>query len=463
MLVQSFSGIRGVYGKDLTEETALKYSYLFNGFLKKKLGKEPLVAIGYDTRASNKALKKALFTSFLNIIDAGIVPVAALELAVREFKADGGIMITASHNEPEYNGFKFLDRDGAVLRPKDIHKLITDFNKISSLPKEGFLEKHPVDRSNEKKKIDEKNKEIIDMYALFLKKAIGKFSNKSRIIIDVNGGSGMILSRIIKKLGLSNIMVINDYGGRFIRKIEPNEESLRYLKGIIKKEGADFAAGLDCDADRAEILLDDGSLVDGNYLLALIADDILEKSSGTVVTNDATSNLVSVIAQKHNCDVKEVEVGEINVVDEMLRLDSPIGGEGSNGGVIIPPSRCRDGILSVLCLLKIINEKGRALKQLIGDLPEYYSLQEKIRFKGQADIKEIRGRIKGYYLDKRCLIKETGGMTGGLKALADGNSFVWFRFSKTEPGLLRVIADSCSEKESKRLLQEASSLLSSYR
>ena len=108
MLVQSFSGIRGVYGKDLTDDIARRYAYVFNEFLREKLGKEPRIVVGYDTRLSNNALREAVFDALFDIIDVGVMPVAAVELGVREFMADGGIMITASHNEPEFNGFKFL-------------------------------------------------------------------------------------------------------------------------------------------------------------------------------------------------------------------------------------------------------------------------------------------------------------------------------------------------------------------
>jgi len=461
MLIQSFSGIRGVYGKDLTDDIARRYAYVFNEFLRKKLGREPLVVVGYDTRASSEKLKEAVFDSLFDIIDVGIMPVAAVELGVREFKADGGIMITASHNEPEYNGFKFLDNKGAVLRPDDINEVINDFHGLSE-----------KDSLNNTRKIVDKHDDLLDRYCKFLKGIVGEIDNKVKVVLDVNGGSGIVVKKVIENLGLDNVEIINDKAGEFKRKIEPNKESLDYLKDIIKD--AEFAAGFDCDADRVEILLKDGSLVDGNYLLALIVDDVLSENKGIVVTNDATSNVVNRVAEKHNCEVKEVEVGEINVVDEMLRLKSPVGGEGSNGGVIMPPSRCRDGILSVLYLLKIINGKNKPLNQMIKELPRYYNVQKKIKFKepikneiikkslkskiSNSFESSIRNKIKNHYLKKKYTIQETGDITGGLKVIINKNNFVWFRVSKTEPNLLRIIADSDSEEETNRLLEEASSL-----
>ena len=441
MLVQSFSGIRGVYGKDLTEDIARRYAYVFNEFLKKKKGKEPLVVVGYDTRPSGESLKGAVFDALFDIIDVGVMPVAAVELAVREYKADGGIMVTASHNEPEFNGFKFLDKDGAVLRPKDIDVVINAFNKLKVLPKLDGI-----------RNVIDKREYLIEKYSFFIKKIIGDFDNNVKVVLDVNGGTGLVIKDIIEKLIIKKLEIINDKAGEFKRRIEPNEESLKYLKDKVKD--AEFAAGFDCDADRVEILLKDGSLVDGNYLLSLIVDYVLSKKKGIVVINDASSNVIRRIAEKHGCKVKEVEVGEINVVDEMLKLKSPIGGEGSNGGVIFPPSRCRDGIISILYLLKIINERKKPLKELIDGLPKYYTFQEKIKF--DKPIGEIKNKIKRYYSKYR--IQETGDVTGGLKIITDKDSFVWFRASKTEPNLLRIIADSTSEAECSRLLKEASSL-----
>src|SRR3989344_1927179 len=195
MLVQSFSGIRGIYDKELNENIARRYAYVFNNFLTKR-NKNPLVVIGNDPRKSSEPLKKAMLDIFYNIIDVGIATTPMIELAVREYKADGGIIITASHNEPEYNGFKFLDKDGAVLRPKDINKIINDFNKIKDLEETDFL-----DKLKEKKvvrKIGKRHDDIIKKYFDFIIKIIKKEnielvkSSNFKVILDPNGGAGII-------------------------------------------------------------------------------------------------------------------------------------------------------------------------------------------------------------------------------------------------------------------------------
>jgi phosphomannomutase len=240
--------------------------------------------------------------------------------------------------------------------------------------------------------------------------------------------------------------------GRFKRKVEPTERSLKNLKDKLKKN--QFAAGFDCDADRVEIMLDDGSLVSGNHLLALITEEVLSEAKhpekDTIVVNDATSYLVKHTAAKFHTRWKEVEVGEINVVDAMIAFNSPVGGEGSNGGIIIPPSRCRDGILTLILLFKILAKKKKSLKELVGSLPKYHYLKEKIKI--NKDFTESREKLKQHFLDNSFIVEETGDETGGLKAIKD-NSWLWFRQSKTEDKVLRIIVDSQDLKKAKDLIK----------
>jgi len=453
-LVESFSGIRGVYGDELTKEITAKYALAYICLLKKnnpnKENKSLKIVIGRDTRKSGEELLK-IFVDNLNceIINVGIMPTPVIENAVRAFNADGGIIITASHNEPNFNGFKFLDKDGAVLRPEDIDFVINQVKLIKNISQE-----------NKNAKVINKEKEALEEYKKILKDIlkIDKIDSGVKVIVDPNGGSGIVAKEIFDEFGI-NAHYINMDAGEFKRLIEPKEESLRYLEKYIKEQNADFAIGFDCDADRVEILLDNGELVSGNHLLALIAEEILSGNTGRgekVVANDATSYVVKEIAEKYGAEFKEVEVGEINVVDEMLAVNSPVGGEGSNGGVIILPSRCRDGILTILFLLKLMSRKGKSLKELIEELPKYYYIKEKIKLK--EDFAELKNKVKEHYLNRKFQILETGDETGGLKAIKN-NSWVWFRQSKTEDKVLRIIADSKNENTAEELLNEAKNLL----
>lgn len=449
VLIESFSGIRGIYEKEFTLDVARKYAQVFEIFLKKE-NKNPKIVIGRDTRLSGEIIEKAIANSLsCEIINVGVQTTPIIENAVRDFKAEGGIIITASHNEPEYNGLKLLDKTGAIISSQFSEQLIKN------------VKSHSIKNSDINKKIFYKNKETIKNYINLIKKIIGKdkLKFKDKIIIDPNGGSA-ILSKQIFEFFRVKCIHINTKKAEFKRKIEPNQESLNYLSPIINKNKAVFGVGFDCDADRAEILLKNGILVSGNHILALLVQDILSKSKNakeeSIVVNDATSYLVKEICNGYRANFIEVEAGETNVVEEMLKNKSKIGGEGSNGGVILAPTTCRDGILTTLYLLKILEEKNETLENLITNLPKYYYKKEKISL--SQDFSLIRDKIKSYYSKTGFAIQLTGDESGGLKAIKN-NSWIWFRQSKTESNQLRIIADSKSEKDADNLLEEAKNLI----
>ncbi|MFA5855976.1 MAG: hypothetical protein WC867_01355 [Candidatus Pacearchaeota archaeon] len=449
-LVESFSGIRGIYGLELNRDVVKKYGYSYIEFIKKR-NQNPKIVIGRDSRHSGEEISN-LLKDVLNceILDVGILPTPLIENAVRTTCSDGGIIITASHNEPEYNGFKFLDKDGALIRPKDSELIIKRFHEINI----GDIQ------LSKNLKVKDYHMEAIQDYKKLLKTILktDKIILDTKIIVDSNGGAGYISKEIFEDYSIKAIYLNNEIG-KFKRLIEPKEESLKYLKEELEKNDAEFAAGFDCDADRVEILLKDGRIVTGNDILALISNEILSEKTEllkSIVVNDATSYLVKEMALKNNATFHEVEVGEINIVDEMDRLDSQIGGEGSNGGIIIPPSKCRDGILTILILMKIIEKYKKSLSELIYELPKYYYLKEKIRLKEEFSL--LKPEIKRYYINQGYEILETGDISGGLKAIKN-NSWIWFRQSKTEDKILRVISDSPFYEISNKLINEARELL----
>ncbi len=452
-LVESFSGIRGIYGRDLTDSAAVRYANAYSSFLKNKTKKNNItIVIGMDTRPSGIKLSDAIISLLdCNFIDVGISPTAAIEFAVRHFNADGGIIVTASHNEPYWNGFKFLGQDGAILNEKDMNPIIKNSKTLKNF--------HKI----QDRRVAEKNAETTKKYSEFVLDAIGYDNiknirnSKQKVILDPNGGTGAIAKKILEQIGVE-VAGINMQYGEFNRKIEPTEDSLVYLKNIIGENKADFAAGFDCDADRVGILMGNGKFLPGNYILALAVYEILSNlknpENQVVVVNDATSYLVRDVALKFGAKIKEVEVGETNVVEEMKKLKSAVGGEGSSGGTIIPPSKCRDGILALLKILSVIAKKEKKLHDIVEELPKYHTLRKKLEFNSPMH-DSIKKFIKNYYSKKGFEIKETGGIKGGLKAIAGKNSFVWFRASKTESNIFRVISDSNKKEEAERLLEEA--------
>jgi phosphomannomutase / phosphoglucomutase len=449
-IVESFSGIRGIYGTELTDSIAKTYVYSYFLYLKKlNPGKKLKIVIGMDTRPSGKQVYDSIISALnCEIKDIGVLPTPIIENSVRDFFCDGGIIITASHNEPEYNGFKFLDKDGCVVSQEGMEFIIKKFHEIEN----DFI-KIKVNQQE----IIECRKEAIEYYKTFVRKIIGdtKPLDKFKIIVDPNGGSGIISKEIFDEYNIK-AEYMNMKEGKFYRLVEPTKDSLKYLVNKIQDNNADFAIGFDCDSDRVEIILKNGEIVSGNHLLALITDYILSKmenpSDSTVVVNDATSYVVKDIVEKYEGKFKEVEVGEVNVTHEMEKNDSLIGGEGSNGGIIISPSKCRDGILSTILLLKILDEKQKSLDDLIKELPVYFYYKEKLKLK--EDFWNIRSKIEDHYKKKGFTLSITGDMTGGLKAI-DDDSWIWFRQSKTEDKVLRIIADSKNKNIALKLLSEA--------
>ena len=472
-LTQSFSGIRGIYGEDFTLDVVRKYVLVYLDYLKKSSKKNNLkIVVGEDTRHSSYEIKKEIIKILdCDIINVGISSTPMVQLAVRHYKADGGIIITASHNPKEYNGFKFLGKDGAVLRPKDIAQVIAAFNEAGKDEKllkkiNKNISKHHSEFS---KKIIDKKEDIREAYAEFCLKLLGKKNidaiKKSgiSILLDPNGGTGFIIEKVLDRLKI-NYSMHNRKLGVFNRAIEPNNASLHYLKGQVIRENYSLAAGFDCDADRVEIIDNEGGIVSGQYVLALITDlfGIDKKLKGkTIVTNDATSGIVKEIAEKYKAKTSEVEVGEINVVDSMQKCKSPLGGEGSSSGAIIPPSKCRDGILAVLFIMALIARKKKTLSKILDTYPVYHTLRENIGFEPENH-DEIKRSIENYYKNKKLKLAKTGGITGGLKVFFTKDSFLWFRASKTEGASFRIMADSKNKAMAEKMLEEGAALVNGF-
>jgi len=451
MLSESFSGVRGVYRKDLDEFTAKRYAESFLKFLFKFKAK-PLVVIGRDTRPSSESLKDAMVETFLqytDVIDVGINTTPAIEFAVRHLKADAGVIITASHNEPADNGWKLLDNTGCVLSPEGMSEVIAICKSLKLSARKSFAGKlEEVDVSG--------------AYADFVLDCVGQDGvclirdAKLKAVVDPNGGSAAVVVKdILDRCGV-DVVGLNMELGVFKRQVIPSPETLVKVSDAVKSEHADVGAGFDCDADRVELIDDKGSMLSGQYVLALLVDEVLSNYKGfdrSVVVNDATSNLVRIAAEKYGFRVYEVEVGEVNVVRKMDSLKSPVGGEGSSSGGIFPPSRCRDGILTLLMILRRMARSKKSLSVLYDVLPRYYTLRDALECRPE-DVLRIKSAVEKFFAGQGCKIRRTGDESGGLKVIIDDNSWIWYRESKTEAGKFRVMSDSDDEAKAKALLDK---------
>ncbi|MDP2790004.1 MAG: hypothetical protein Q8O51_02645 [bacterium] len=467
-LVESFSGIRGVWGDSLTDDVCRRYGYAYGSWLRQNghVGTPISIVIGTDTRPSRLYVKHGLLeglaaAGITNIIDVGIHSTPATEHAVRTFGAAGGIIVTASHNPVEHNGFKFLQASGAVLAVADAAQVIAESHALQ-----------PPTKTSRTTGLDNRQGEALAAYLLHIQQSSGltHFDLEAfhdRVLFDFNGGAGAEPT-----ISFANELTLpadfyHEQAGSFWRAIEPKYESLAPLAQKLTDEGLAFACAFDCDADRMEIVLPLASefarrqgtpVVSGQYVLGLVTKAILETRPDVrdlpIITNDATSQIVQAVAQQYGTVVEEVEVGETNVVARMEERGSIIGGEGSSGGSIVAPGKCRDGLQALAVILKYLVQTNQTLDQALLSLPSYTTLATKMQCDGEKQIAVRLGLIAAYQKIGARVVT-TGGEDGGVKAWVTNDAWAWFRASKTEPGIFRCIVDAKDRPTAADLLEKA--------
>ena len=444
-MIESLSGIRGVYGSDLTVDVVRDYAHAYIQALCGE-GNRPVthLVVGRDTRASGDEIAEVFFKVWKNhygidVIDVGVLPTPLVENAVRAFEAHGGVIITASHNEPEYNGMKFLRPTGGTLYAHEAENLIFSAHQ-----------KERGEEGEDPGEYTEEHHASISSYIKLVEQILGPVAmdKNLKVYLDANGGSAaMCAEQIFTYFGIA-FEKIGFEPGKFWRKVEPRVENLVGVKSFFGNDMSQnsFAACFDCDADRVEFVLPDGQVLAGNVVLGLLFESLLsEKTSEKnkkVVVNDATSGLVRDIAKSYGYEVEEVEVGESNVVYAMEIDHLLYGGEGSSGGGIVFPNRCRDGILSTLIVCKLMSQTGKSLSQLLHDMPHYTYIAEKL---SGVSFGGLREKFRTYATQHSLKITTTGDDTGGMKIWFDEYTWVWIRGSKTEPDVVRMHFDGREE------------------
>jgi len=429
-LMKSVSGIRGIVGDTLTPELIVKVASAFA-----KYTKRGTIVVGRDTRPTgatiSNVLESVLTLSGCNVINLGIVPTPTVELMVKNLKADGGIMISASHNPVEWNAFKLINKSGTFLNSKEI----TQFFKY-------LEEDFKYVLWNKTGKISYNT----NAEAVHIKKVLGVINkNKIRkkaykVVLDsVNGAGSEITLKLLSELNCKIIPLYCDINSTFPRGAEPIPENLKDLAKAVKKYGADIGFAQDPDADRLAIVNEHGVPIGEENTLALVTEHLLSKKKGRVVINLSTTKAIEDIAQKYRVAVKRTKVGEINVTDEMRRNGARIGGEG-NGGVISPEINMgRDSLAGIGYVLEMMAERGRSIGALVDDLPQYVMKKGKVKSDDNKKNKTIFEKIKVQF---KC---EKFSDIDGLRIdFINHNEFkggwVHLRPSNTEP-IFRIISE----------------------
>jgi phosphomannomutase len=442
-LIKSISGIRGTIGgitnDNLTPVDIVKFTAAYGTLILQqnsgnKGASSKKIVLGRDGRISGVMFKNLVIATLnglgIDVIDLDLSTTPTVEMAVVFLKADGGIILTASHNPKEWNALKLLNHLGEFISAEEGQKIL----KLAEKEAFNFA---PVDKlgscvSNHSM-LDEHIKAILK-YKWVDAKAIA--AAKFTIVLDaVNSTGAIAVPALLKALGVENVMVINEeVNGKFAHNPEPLPENLTGLSQEVIKQKATLGIAVDPDVDRLCFVCEDGSMFGEEYTLVTVADYILSKQKGNTVSNLSSTQALKDITQKHGGEYFASAVGEVNVVNKMKEVKAVIGGEG-NGGIIVPELHYgRDALIGIALFLSQLALSKKSVKQLRSTYPDYFISKNKIVLEKGVDVKTVFEKIKDKYHHNP--VNETDG----LKIEFD-NDWVHLRTSNTEP-IIRIYAES---------------------
>ena len=448
-LIKSISGIRGTIGgkvdENLTPIDAVKFAAAYGSWLKGQSGKEYVkVVIGRDARISGEMIQNlvqyTLIGLGIDVINIGLSTTPTVEVAVPMEKADGGIILTASHNPKEWNALKLLNNKGEFVSDQDGKAILriaqeNDFS-FATVDHLGKL-------SHDDRYIDLHIEKVLAL-PLVTPEAIQK--KKFRVVVDaVNSTGGIAIPRLLERLGVEVVKLYCEPNGHFPHNPEPLKEHLGDICKRVVEEKADFGIVVDPDVDRLAFITDQGEMFGEEYTLVACADYVLGKAKGNVVSNLSSSRALRDIAQKHGVTYSAAAVGEVNVVTEMKRVEAIIGGEG-NGGIIYPELHYgRDALVGVALFLSLLAERGGNVQQLRESYPAYFMSKNKIQLTEQINPDQILKAMEQKYAHEQTTTID------GLK-IDFSESWVHLRKSNTEP-IIRIYTEAKSQKEADELAQ----------
>ena len=441
-LIKSISGIRGTIGgktnDNLTPIDTVKFAAAYGMWLKKQLKKENLtVIIGRDARISGKMVSSLVSNTLvglgINVVDIGLSTTPTVELAVTLDKADGGIIITASHNPKQWNALKLLNGKGEFLNAaagEDVLNIAENdaylFSEVDDLGtyerKKNYIEKH----------IQEVLKlKLVDVEAI-------KKANFKVVVDAVNSTGGIAIPALLKELNVECVELYCTPNGQFPHNPEPLKEHLTDISELVVKEKADFGIVVDPDVDRLALICEDGSMFGEEYTLVACADYVLGKTPGNTVSNLSSSRALRDITEKHGGKYQASAVGEVNVVELMKANNAIIGGEG-NGGIIYPESHYgRDSLVGVALFLSHIANLKISCKQLRDSYPSYYMSKNKIELTAAINVDDILVKMASKYKNEDVITID--GVKINFKS-----EWVHLRKSNTEP-IIRIYTESTSQE-----------------
>jgi phosphomannomutase len=456
-LIKSISGIRGTIGGEpgtaLTPPDVVKFVSAYSYRLKLRLpGKSRYkVVVGRDARISGEMVENlvcgTLMACGIDVVNASLASTPTVEMAVVFEKADGGIILTASHNPKQWNALKLLNEKGEFLDANEGEKLL-------KFAEEGLFNYADVDTLGiiTKRDFSKQHIEAVLSHPLVDTEAI--YRAGFTVALDaVNSVGGVIMPQLLEALGVKCIKVNCEPTGRFAHNPEPLPEHLTELSSVVVKEGADLGISVDPDVDRLALICEDGNPFGEEYTLVAVADFILRSRKGATVSNLSSSRALRDVTEAAGCDYFASAVGEVNVVTEMKRVGAVIGGEG-NGGVIVPDLHYgRDSLIGTALFLSLLATERCSASDLKAKYPPYSISKNKIELSPSIDVDKILSEVKTRYSHKRVTDID------GVKVDFDEEKmWVHLRKSNTEP-IIRIYAEASTEERAAALANEVINLI----
>jgi phosphomannomutase len=459
-LIKSISGIRGTIGgqtgDNLTPIDTVKFASAYGTWLKKYRNKDHYrVVIGRDARPSGKMIQELVINSLLGLgIDVVCLELSTtptVEMAVMLEHADGGIIITASHNPVEWNALKLLNEKGEFLDAEQGAIILElaenedfEFVEVNDLGK----------RTNHDSYIDLHIEEVLDLDDVLVKKIK---EQKFKVVLDaVNSTGGISIVPLLEKLDVEVIKLYCEPNGQFPHNPEPLKKHLKDLSNAVVKHQADFGIAVDPDVDRLAFIDENGEMFGEEYTLVSIADYMLSRHpGGKTVSNLSSSRALRDITEKHGGSYTASAVGEVNVVKAMKDTHAIIGGEG-NGGIILPELHYgRDSLVGLALFLSLLTEKQMPVSELRKTYPDYFMAKEKIELTPEINVDEILEKVEKLYATENVTTID------GVKIDFE-KSWVHLRKSNTEP-IIRIYTEAPSQDEanalSKQMIDKVRSLI----
>ncbi len=447
-LIKSISGFRGTLGgtpgESLTPLDIVRFTSAYAVLIKSRAAKESYrIVIGRDARVSGEMVASlvagTLMGSGMDVIDLGFATTPTVELGVTHYHADGGIILTASHNPGQWNALKLLNSLGEFISAADGSELL-------SIAARDQYEYAPVEKLGKITRTDTMNDIHISRVSsmkLVNREAIGKAG--FRVVIDaVNSVGGIILPRLLEALGVKEVIQLYcEPNGIFPHNPEPLPQHLGDISAAAIKHRADVGFVVDPDVDRLVIVNEDGSMFGEEYTLVAVADYVLRHNSGNTVSNLSSTQALRDVTLTYGGNYNAAAVGEVNVVEEMKRTASVIGGEG-NGGIIYPELHYgRDALVGIALYLSSLAESGMKSSELRKTFPDYYNSKNKIELKAGIDVDDIIAQVRNKYGSFPVNDRD------GIRIDFD-REWVHLRKSNTEP-IIRIISESTTPEKAEAL------------